>query len=57
VIATLNTTGPGLGSLGPNSNFGHLNDASKLVCCALMVLGRLEFYAVCALFMRGFWRS
>jgi trk system potassium uptake protein TrkH len=57
VIATLNTTGPGLAALGPNSNFGHLNDASKLVCCALMVLGRLEFYTVCALCMRSFWRS
>jgi trk system potassium uptake protein TrkH len=57
VIACLNTTGPGLGRLGPSQNFGHLSDASKLVLEALMLLGRLEFYALISLFMPGLWRT
>lgn len=57
VIACLNTTGPGLGGLGPSQSFGALTAASKLVLSALMVLGRLEFYALVALFLPRFWRS
>jgi trk system potassium uptake protein TrkH len=57
VIACLNTTGPGLGGLGPSQNFGNLGDASKLVLSGLMLLGRLEFYALFSLLLHGFWRS
>ena len=56
VIACLNTMGPGLGGVGPSQCFGHLAGASKLVLSALMILGRLEFFAVVALFLPGFWR-
>ena len=57
VIACLNTMGPGLGGLGPSQSFGALGDASKLVLCGLMILGRLELYALVAMCLPGFWRS
>lgn len=56
VIACFNTTGPGLGRLGPSLSFGDLDAASKLVLCALMLLGRLECYVLISLVMRSFWR-
>jgi len=56
VLATLNNIGPGLNMVGPMLNFAELNDLVKLVLSVFMILGRLEFYAVVALFVPGFWR-
>jgi trk system potassium uptake protein TrkH len=55
-IANLNNVGPGLGSVGPALNYGGLSAAAKLVTCLLMILGRLEFFALIALVLPGFWR-
>jgi trk system potassium uptake protein TrkH len=48
--------GPGIGTVGPVSNFAHLPDMGKLVLSIMMILGRLEIYTVIILFMPGFWR-
>ncbi|MCP4869114.1 MAG: TrkH family potassium uptake protein [Proteobacteria bacterium] len=48
--------GPGLGTVGPTQNFSGVPDAGKLLLCALMILGRLEFYTVLALLLPGFWK-
>ncbi|MCF8223919.1 MAG: TrkH family potassium uptake protein [Bacteroidales bacterium] len=48
--------GPGIGSVGPASNFAHLPDAGKLALSFLMLLGRLEIFPVLILFSRSFWR-
>lgn len=56
VITCLNNVGPGLGIFGPKSNFGALTDSGKLICSVLMLLGRLEIYAVLVLFLPSFWR-
>lgn len=56
VISSLNNIGPGLGAFGPKSNFASLTDASKLVLSFLMLLGRLEIYAVLVLLLPSFWR-
>lgn len=48
--------GPGLGSTGPVSNFAHLSELTKLVLMILMLLGRLEFYTLLALFRPSFWK-
>jgi trk system potassium uptake protein TrkH len=56
VIATLNNIGPGLSLVGPTQNFELLPDFSKLLLTLFMILGRLEFYAVVALLVPGFWR-
>ncbi|SHF05704.1 trk system potassium uptake protein TrkH [Mariniphaga anaerophila] len=49
--------GPGIGTVGPASNFAHLTDAAKLILTFLMVLGRLEIYTVLVLFTRNFWKD
>jgi trk system potassium uptake protein len=49
--------GPGLGTVGPMSNFAHLPDVSKVVLSLLMILGRLEIITVFALFTRTYWRK
>jgi trk system potassium uptake protein TrkH len=48
--------GPGIGTVGPMSNFNHLPDMAKIVLSFMMILGRLEIYTVLILFMPGFWK-
>lgn len=57
VVATLNNIGPGLGVVGPTLNFAELPVLVKALLTVFMILGRLEFYAVVALFVPSFWRS
>ena len=54
--ATLNNIGPGLARVGAIENYGWFSDASKIIMSLLMVLGRLEVFAVAVLFMPSFWR-
>ena len=42
--------------VGPAANYGALPEDVKLLLSVFMILGRLEFYAVVALFVPGFWR-
>ena len=56
VISCLNNIGPGLGLFGPKSNYAAFSEAGKLLLTLLMLLGRLEVYAVMVLFFPGFWR-
>lgn len=56
VITTLNNIGPGLRTIGPMMNFGELPATMKLMLGGFMILGRLEFFAVVALFVPSFWR-
>jgi trk system potassium uptake protein TrkH len=48
--------GPGLGTVGPMSNFAHLPEISKVVLSLLMIIGRLEIITVFTIFTRTFWR-
>ncbi len=57
VVATLNNIGPGLAKVGPTMNFAEMPVLVKLLLTLFMILGRLEFYAVVALFFPSFWRS
>ncbi|MCH2201890.1 MAG: TrkH family potassium uptake protein [Fuerstiella sp.] len=56
VAATLNNIGPGLGVCGPHGNYTHFSDPGKILLTLLMLLGRLELFAVIVLFVPGFWR-
>lgn len=56
VAATVNGVGPGLGIVGATQNYAHLHPCSKLICTALMLLGRLEFLPLLVLFVPNFWR-
>ena len=56
VIACVNNIGPGLGQVGPASNFGGLSDFQAWVCTFAMLPGRLELLSVLVLFTPAFWR-
>jgi len=56
VAATLNNIGPGLGVLGPHSNYTSFSAAGKIMLSLLMLLGRLELFAILVLFKRTFWQ-
>ena len=57
VLATLNNIGPGLAGTGPWGNFAFMPEGAKLLLSLFMILGRLEFYAVVALFAPRFWHD
>ncbi len=56
VVATLSNIGPGLGSVGPTENFAHLRPMTQVFLGMLMVLGRLELFAILVLFVPSAWR-
>lgn len=57
VAATLANIGPGFGDVGPSGNFAHLLPVTKVFLSLLMILGRLELYALLVLFMPSIWRK
>ncbi len=57
VIACINNAGPGLGLVGPASNYGVLTDFQTWVCSAAMLLGRLEVFTILVLFTPTLWRK
>jgi trk system potassium uptake protein TrkH len=57
VIACINNAGPGLGVVGPASNFQGLTDFQTWVCSLAMLLGRLEIFSMLVLFTPTFWRK
>jgi len=56
ILACLFNIGPGLGAVGPNENFAFLEDYTKVYLALLMIMGRLEFYAILALFAPSLWK-
>ena len=56
VVATVNNIGPGLGEVGPASNYGGLHSFQLWVLSFAMLLGRLELLTVLVLFTGHFWR-
>lgn len=56
VIACLFNIGPGVGQVGPTENFAFLGPATKLFLSFLMLLGRLEFFAILVLFCPTLWK-
>jgi trk system potassium uptake protein TrkH len=56
VQATLFNIGPGLEAVGPTENFQFLRPVTKVFLSLLMILGRLELYAVMVLFVPSVWK-
>jgi trk system potassium uptake protein TrkH len=52
----LGNVGPGLGTVGPMSNYSHFSILSKLIFSTLMIIGRLEIFTVFVLFSKSYWR-
>ncbi|HON18532.1 MAG TPA: TrkH family potassium uptake protein [Salinivirgaceae bacterium] len=57
VITAQGGVGPGIGTVGPASNFAHLPDLGKILLTILMIAGRLELYTFLILFTPHFWKS
>ncbi len=57
IVSCLNNTGPGLGQVGPATNYASLNDFQTWVCTFAMYLGRMEIFTVLILFTPAFWRK
>ena len=57
IIACINNAGPGLGVVGPASNFQGLTDFQTWVCSLAMLLGRLEIFTFLVLLTPAYWRS
>ena len=57
-LACVNNVGPGFGKIvGPVGNYARLSPLSKIVLCFDMLLGRLEFIPLLAMFAPRTWRK
>jgi trk system potassium uptake protein TrkH len=57
VVATINSTGPGLGQVGPATTYAVLNDLQTWICTFSMLLGRLELFTLLIVLIPAFWRK
>lgn len=57
VTACINNIGPGLGMVGPASNFAWMTDFSKIILTFNMLAGRLELFPIIILFSRSTWKK
>ncbi len=56
VVACINNTGPGLGAVGPASNYAGLNEFQAWTLSFTMILGRLEIFTLLVVLTPVFWR-
>ncbi|MCZ4693240.1 TrkH family potassium uptake protein [Ancylomarina euxinus] len=56
-ITSMGGIGPGLGTVGPASNFAHLSDVAKIILPILMIIGRLEVLSFLVIFTPSFWKG
>ena len=57
IAACINNVGPGLGIVGPMSNFAVYSPASLIVLSLDMLFGRLEIFPMIMLFSPSVWRG
>lgn len=57
IAATINNIGPGLGGVGPISNFSGYSAVSTFVMTMDMLIGRLEIFPILVLFSPYTWRK
>ncbi|MGZ8217063.1 TrkH family potassium uptake protein [Methylomagnum sp.] len=57
IIACINNAGPGLGQVGPATNYGSLSDFQVWICTLAMFLGRIEVFTALILFTPAYWRK
>ena len=56
MMASLFNIGPGLAEVGPTRNYAGFHDLTKYFLSLLMIMGRLELYAILDLFSPSLWR-
>lgn len=57
LASAYNNIGPGLGAVGPMSNFGAYSALSKIVLSLDMLIGRLEIFPILILFTPSTWKK
>lgn len=57
IVACINTTGPGMGQVGPSSTYAVLTDFQTWICTFAMLLGRLELFTLLVVLTPAFWRK
>jgi len=57
VVGSITNSGPGLGVVGPSTNYAVLTDFQTWVCTFTMLLGRLEVLSLAVVFTPQFWRK
>ncbi len=56
--SAISNVGPGIGEIiGPNGNYGIINDKAKWVLATTMLVGRLEIFTILVLFSKNFWKK
>jgi trk system potassium uptake protein TrkH len=55
-VACLSSIGPGLAGVGPSQNYDFIPAVGKLLLSLCMIAGRLEIFALFAVFTRECWR-
>lgn len=55
-VSAISNFGPGFGQIGMIETYAAVSSPSQFVLMALMLLGRLEFFAILAVFSLRFWR-
>ena len=56
-LACFNSIGPGIGSVGPMSNYSAYSGFSKILLSLNMLLGRLEIFPILVLFTPQMWKK
>jgi trk system potassium uptake protein len=57
IVAAINNTAHGLGTVGPVRDYHSLTQFQTWTCTVAMLLGRLEIFSVIVLFTPAFWRK
>jgi len=57
VLATFGNIGPGYGDVGPTDNYGQFQSSTQLFLSLLMIMGRLELYAILVFFVPAVWKK
>lgn len=57
IIATMNNCGPGLGAVGPSTDFSEVHVFGKLYLTLNMLVGRLELVTFLVMLLPSFWRN
>jgi len=57
VLATISSIGPGFDAVGPTMNFADLREPTKVFLGWIMILGRLELFALLVLFVPQLWKK
>ncbi|RLD59641.1 MAG: TrkH family potassium uptake protein [Bacteroidetes bacterium] len=57
IVTTMGGIGPGLGTVGPVSNFALVPTAGKWLLSFMMLIGRLEIFSVIIVFTPAFWEK